>query len=105
MAVCRGFLSGVFAQTPTWKERGADAVVSNWRGLIGPPGMIAAQIACWDSVMKQLTQTEAWKKELADNNWDNEYKAAAETKKYMDAEYAELKALLTELELVKAPEK
>jgi putative tricarboxylic transport membrane protein len=95
-------IGGIFANVPTWKEQGADAVVSNWRGLIGPPGMTAPQIAYWDNVMKQLTQTEAWKKELADHNWDNEYKPAAETRKYMDAEYAELKAFLTELELVKA---
>lgn len=94
-------LGGIFASVPTWKEQGADAVVSNWRGLIGPPGMTAAQIAYWDNVMKQLTQTDAWKKELADNNWDNEYRNAAETRKYMDADYAELKAFLTELELTK----
>lgn len=94
-------IGGLFANVPTWREQGADAIVSNWRGLIGPPGMTAPQIAYWDGVMKQLTQTEAWKKELADNNWDNEYKPAAETRKYMDAEYAELKAFLTELELVK----
>jgi putative tricarboxylic transport membrane protein len=95
-------LGGLFANVPTWKEQGADAVVSNWRGLIGPPGMTPAQTAYWDNALKQLAQTDAWKKELADNNWDNEYKPSAETKKYMDAEYAELKGFLTELELVKA---
>lgn len=94
-------LGGIFANVPTWKEQGADAVVSNWRGLIGPPNMTPAQIAYWDNVMKQLTQTDVWKKELADNNWDNEYRNAAETRKYMDADYAELKAFLTELELTK----
>ncbi len=94
-------LGGIFANVPTWKEQGADAIVSNWRGLIGPPNMTPAQIAYWDNVMKQLTQTDAWKKELADNNWDNEYRNAAETRKYMDADYAELKAFLTELELTK----
>lgn len=93
-------IGGIFANVPTWKEQGADAVVSNWRGLIGPPNLSPAQIAYWDGVMKQLVQTEAWKKELADNNWDNEYRNAAETKKYMDADYAELKAFLAELELV-----
>ena len=98
-------LTGIFANTPTWKEQGANAIVSNWRGLIGPPGMTPAQTAYWDNALKQLTQTEAWKKELADNNWDNEYKPSAETRKYMDAEYAELKGFLTELELVKAPPK
>jgi len=95
-------LGGIFANTPTWKEQGANAIVSNWRGFIGAPNMTPAQIAYWDNTLRQLTQTDAWKKELADNNWDNEYRNAAETKKYMDADYAELKAFLTELELVKA---
>jgi putative tricarboxylic transport membrane protein len=93
-------LGGIFATTPTWKEQGANAIVSNWRGFIGAPNMTPAQIAYWDITLRQLTQTDAWKKELADNNWDNEYRNAAETRKYMDADYAELKAFLTELELV-----
>jgi putative tricarboxylic transport membrane protein len=93
-------LGGIFATAPTWKEQGANAIVSNWRGFVGAPNMTPAQIAYWDNALKQLTQTDAWKKELSDNNWDNEYRNAAETKKYMDADYAELKAFLTELELV-----
>lgn len=95
-------LTGIFASTPTWREQGADAVVSNWRGMVGPPNMTPAQIAWWDNALKQLTQSDPWKKELADNNWDNEYRNAADTRKYMDADYADLKAFLTELELVKA---
>ena len=94
-------LSGIFASTPTWKEQGANAIVSNWRGMIGPGGMTPAQTAYWDSALKQLTQSDAWKKELEKNNWADEYKTSAETRKYMDAEYAELKGFLTELELVK----
>ncbi|MFN9489020.1 MAG: tripartite tricarboxylate transporter substrate binding protein [Betaproteobacteria bacterium] len=94
-------LAGPFATVPTWREQGINAVVSNWRGLVGPPNLSAAQIAFWDGAMKQLVATEAWKKELADNNWDNEYRNAAEARKYMDADYAELRAFLMELELVK----
>lgn len=94
-------LGGNFANVPTWKEQGADAIVSNWRGLIGPPNMTPAQMAYWDNVVKQLTQTETWKKELADNNWGDELKTSAEARKYMDADYAELKGFLTELELAK----
>lgn len=94
-------LSGIFAGTPTWKEQGANAIVSNWRGMIGPGNMTPAQTAYWDNALKQMTQTEAWKKELAGNNWDNEFKASADARKYMDADYAELKAFLTELELAK----
>lgn len=94
-------LAGTFAKVPTWKEQGADAVVSNWRGLVGPGGMTPAQVAYWDHVTRQFTQNEVWKKELAAKNWDDEYKASAETRKYMDEEYAELKGFLTEMELAK----
>lgn len=94
-------LTGIFANTPTWKEQGANAIVSNWRGLIGPPNLTPAQMTFWDNALKQMTQTEAWKKELADNNWADEFKASADARKYMDADYAELKAFLTELELAK----
>lgn len=94
-------LAGTFAKVPTWKEQGADAVVSNWRGLIGPGGMTPAQVAYWDHVTRQFTQSEAWKKELAAKNWDDEYKGSAETRKYMDEEYAELRGFLTEMELAK----
>jgi putative tricarboxylic transport membrane protein len=94
-------LGGLYAKVPTWKEQGADVVVSNWRGLVGPPGMTPAQTAFWDNALKQLSQSDAWKQELDKNNWDNEYKPSAATKQYMDAEYAELKGFLTELELVK----
>lgn len=94
-------LTGIFASTPTWKEQGANAIVSNWRGLIGPPNMTSAQMAYWDNALKQMTQTDIWKKELADNNWADEFKASADARKYMDADYAELKGFLTELELAK----
>lgn len=94
-------LAGSYSKVPTWKEQGADAVVSNWRGLIGPGGMTPAQTAYWDKVTREFTQSDTWKKELARKNWDDEYKASADTRKYMDAEYAELKGFLTEMDLAK----
>ena len=94
-------LTGSFAGVPTWKEQGSDAIVSNWRGLIGPGNLSAAQTAYWDNATRQFTQSAEWKKELAAKNWDDEYKASAETRKYMDAEYAELRAFLGEMELAK----
>jgi putative tricarboxylic transport membrane protein len=94
-------LGGAFAQTPTWREQGVNAVVSNWRGLIGAGEMSPAQIAYWDNAMRGLARTEEWKRELERNNWADEFKGSAETRKYMDADYAELRAFLTELELTK----
>lgn len=94
-------LGGIYAQVPTWKEQGANALVSNWRGMIAPPGLTAAQTAFWDGALRGLAQSAEWKKELADNNWDDEYRASAEARKYMETDYAELRAFLTDLELAK----
>ena len=38
-------LSGDLAQVPTWRESGVDAVFDTWRGMVGPKGMSAGQIA------------------------------------------------------------
>jgi len=92
---------GALAQAPTWREQGANTVVSNWRGVVGPGGLNREQIAFWDDAIRGLVRTEEWKKELERNNWNDEYKASAETRKYMEADYAELKGFLIDLELAK----
>ena len=66
-------LGGVFATVPTWKEQGVNAVSSSWRGLMGPRGMTPEQIAYWDRVLGALVKTDDWKKDLADNFWDEGY--------------------------------
>ncbi len=90
-------LGGAFASVPTWKEQGVDAVSSSWRGLMGPRGMTPEQIAYWDRVFAALVKTEDWKKDLVDNFWDEGYADAKSARKRLDEEYAEYKAILTEL--------
>jgi putative tricarboxylic transport membrane protein len=90
-------LGGAFAVVPTWKEQGINAVSSSWRGLMGPRGLTADQIAFWDRVLSALTKTDEWKKDLQDNYWDDGYMDAKSTRKHLDDEYAEYKAILTEL--------
>jgi putative tricarboxylic transport membrane protein len=94
-------LGGKLAHVPTWREQGADAIVSNWRGLAGPGGMTPEQIGYWDGALRALSRTEDWMKELERNNWADGYKPAAETRRYIEADYKELVNFLTELELAK----
>jgi putative tricarboxylic transport membrane protein len=94
-------LGGVFASVPTWREQGVNADSSSWRGLMGPKGMTAEQIAYWDKVFAALVKTEDWKKDLEDNFWVNNYADAKGASKRLDKEYAEYKAILTELGVAK----
>jgi putative tricarboxylic transport membrane protein len=93
--------TGVFSAVPTWKELGVDAIVDNWRGLIGPKDMTAAQIAYWDTTLGKMFKTEDWEKEVEANYWDNAAKNSKETEQYLRAQYADIKRELVELGFVK----
>jgi len=94
-------LPGVLADVPTWREQGYDAVVSNWRGLWGPRGMTAAQIAYWEEAMVRMVDSNEWKQELETNFWSSEYLRSSNTRKYLDRDYAQSRAFLMELGLAK----
>jgi putative tricarboxylic transport membrane protein len=90
-----------FADVPTWKEIGVDVVLMGWRGILAPKNLTPAQTAYWDGVFRRLTRTEDWKQELQQNYWIDIYASAAESRRWLDAEYAETKQLLTELGMAK----
>ncbi len=92
---------GPFADVPTWKEVGVDAVLIGWRGILGAKNLAPAQTAYWDGVFRKLAQTEEWKQELHENYWGNIYAGAADARRWLDAEYGDLKQILTELGLAK----
>ena len=69
-------LPGILKDVPTWKEQGADAVVAQWRVLIGPKGMTAPQIAYWENTMRRLMEADEWKTELEDNFWKANFQGA-----------------------------
>lgn len=94
-------IGGVFAKVPIWKEQGVNAVASGYRMLIAPKGLSAAQVAFWDDALGRVSQTEAWKKELAANQWENQYMNSADSRKYLDARYDEYRKVLVEIGLAK----
>ncbi len=94
-------LGGAFAQVPTWREQGIDAVFGNWRGVVGPRGMTDAQLAYWDGVFAQLNATDEWKAEIKSGLWDATYLNSRDSKKFLDAEYEALRRIITDLGLAK----
>lgn len=94
-------LPGVLADVPTWREQGFDAIVSNWRVMVGPKGMTAAQVAFWEDALKRFTDSAEWKKELEANAWIGEFMPRSETLKYLEREQATTRIFLGDLGLVK----
>jgi putative tricarboxylic transport membrane protein len=94
-------LTGVLGEVPTWRELGYNAIVSNWRTIIGPTRMSEGQIAYWERVLRRMVESEEWKKELEMNFWTSEFMGSAETRKRMERDNAAERAFLVELGLAK----
>jgi putative tricarboxylic transport membrane protein len=58
---------GVLAKAPSWKELGYNAVVQNWRMLMGPKDMPADQLAFWKKTAAALVETPEFKEDLRKN--------------------------------------
>jgi putative tricarboxylic transport membrane protein len=94
-------MSGPYAGTPTWTEQGYKALMDTWRGVIGPKGMTAAQIAWWDGVLAKVVATPTWKEALEQNTWVANYLNSAQTRKQFDEEYADYRTILGDLGMIK----
>lgn len=94
-------LAGALADVPTWREQGYDVVVSNYRTFLGSKKMTAPQVTYWVNALRRLSETEDWKKELADNFWPNDFLPGELARKVMEREEAEQRVFLKELGLLK----
>jgi putative tricarboxylic transport membrane protein len=94
-------IGGDFAQVPTWREQGLDAVVSNWRAMVGPPAMPAPALAFWVGALRKVTASPEWQRELDEQYLSDEFLSGPALIRYFDQEHAELKAFLTDLQLAK----
>ena len=94
-------LPDALADVPTWRELGYDAVVSNWRAIVGPKGMTPPQVAYWEKTLARFTESDGWKQELQKNFWRSEYLRSTETRQYMDQDNIQAKEFLVELGLAK----
>ena len=69
--------------------------------MIGAKGITAEQTAYWESVFKRIASSEEFQQDPAKNQWENSYRGPAEARKFMEAQYGELKSVMTFLGLVK----
>jgi putative tricarboxylic transport membrane protein len=94
-------LQGALAAVPVWKELGANAVLSNWRTIVGPRGMTQPQVAFWESVLARVVENDEWKQMLERDSLDSDFLKSAQTRAQLKAEQEELKAVMGELGLAR----
>src|SRR6185503_14070160 len=80
-------LDGPFAQVPTWRELGVNAVVSNWRVMLAPRATPAPPIRFWENVLARVVESDDWKKMLDEGVLTSHFLRSAETQAYLNAQY------------------
>jgi putative tricarboxylic transport membrane protein len=95
-------LPAPFAAAPNWREQGVDCVIGAWRGVTGPSGINADQVAFWQGVLSAATNDPRWAGERATNSWSPMYLDGRALQNYLSQETADMKAVLGDLGLLQA---
>jgi putative tricarboxylic transport membrane protein len=88
-------------EVPTLKEQGLDVELTNWRGIVGGPGITPAQKAALSAVIAKTVKSDEWARILKARGWDNAYMSSDEFAAFMKADEQRVKEVLTMIGLVK----
>lgn len=93
-------IGGAFAQVPTFKEQGWDAVLNNWRGVVGPKGMGQAEAAYWADVFAKVARSPIWRQEIEQAFAIVEVMGPAESAAFLRKDHEDTRAVLASLGLL-----
>ena len=85
-------LKGV--DVPTLKEQGINVVIGNWRGVYGAGGITPDQRKALAEMIVKATKTKAWAESLEKNNWTPALMTGPAFEKFVDDEFASLRAVM-----------
>jgi len=94
-------LPAPFANVPTWREMGVNAVIGHWRGVVGPPEMTPEQTAFWDKRLAAVAASDEWKADAQKTSVEVDYMDSASSRKFLVDQYREMERLLAQLGLAK----
>lgn len=95
-------VGGPLANTPTMREQGLDATgISNWRVIFGAKGLSGTQSAFWGDALSKVVTTSDWKQQLDQNQLESKFMRGPELMKWLDAEYAATRGVMTDLGLAR----
>ncbi|MFD6951072.1 tricarboxylic transporter [Nocardiopsis sp. TSRI0078] len=84
---------------PTIVEQGYDVEMSNWRGVIAPPGLTEEEVDRLESLVDELVATDSWADTLERNRWTDTHQGREEFEEFLDAEIALTQETIEELGL------
>ncbi|MFQ6171203.1 Bug family tripartite tricarboxylate transporter substrate binding protein [Oryzobacter sp. R7] len=90
-------VEGVDAKT--LKEQGVDLEFTNWRGIVGPPGLSDAKKQQYIDLLTKMHDSAEWKKTLTDQGWADAFQTGDEFGTFLQSENDRVAGVLKELGL------
>ncbi|HVY64421.1 MAG TPA: tripartite tricarboxylate transporter substrate-binding protein [Gammaproteobacteria bacterium] len=82
---------------PTLREQGVDVEFENWRSVLAPPGISAADRERLTAVLARMVQTSEWREMLERYRWLDRYLAGDDFTRFTAAEEQRVRGVLREL--------
>lgn len=86
---------------PSLKEQGIDIELGNWRGVFGAPGITAQQRDALVKLVKDATETPAWKATLDKMGWTSVFLGGDDYRRFIDEDTRRVTAIIESLGLKK----
>ncbi|MFS1516531.1 tripartite tricarboxylate transporter substrate binding protein [Bacillus sp. SCS-151] len=89
----------IVSEFPTLKDQGIDDEFVVWRGFMGTPDMDPIATKYYETAIKNMMETEAWKEQRDNFGWKDNFMSGKEFKAFLDKEYETMEKLMKEIGL------
>lgn len=83
--------------TPTLREQGIDIELENWRCIVAPPGVSAADRQRLEGAVKAMVESPGWRETLERFRWNDRYLGSEAFAAFLDSEEARVLSILKKL--------
>ena len=85
---------------PTLKEQGLDVALTNWRGVVAPPGITDEDKQALSDMVAQMVESEAWQNTLKERGWLDLYMPPEEFAQFLQQDREQVETVLKDIGLV-----
>ncbi len=82
---------------PTLKESGIDVEVTNWRGVVAPPGITKEQRQGLTDIVQKMVKTKAWQETLEREGWKSVVKVDEDYDTFLNDEVERVTGVIKQL--------
>jgi putative tricarboxylic transport membrane protein len=86
---------------PTFRSQGYDVVMGNWTAIMGPRGLVPAQVAYWEELLERTFHHAAWKSMLEAEALEADFRKSQAARELLARDYESERRMLIELGMAK----